>query len=111
MKASRSPSGSALSTSARIRSVMSSASATLRFPASVTAITRARRSRLDGRRSASPPASSSSRVTTMVVLSSPTMRASSVCVWSPLSAAISTACARGEMPRSSSAAVISVVSV
>ena len=85
--------------------------ATISCPASVTAITRARRSVGDGRRSASPAASSSSSVTTIVVLSSPTMRASSICVCSPPSAASRTCCARGEMPRSSRAAVSSVVSV
>ena len=85
-------------------------SSTSLTPASVTTITRARRSVLDGRRSASPAASSSSTVTTIVVLSSPTMRAISVCVNSPVIAVNSTEWARGEIPRSSSAAVNSVVS-
>ena len=83
---------------------------TFRWPTLVTAITRARRSPLDGRRSARPAASSSSTVTTIVVLSSPTSRASSVCVYSPVIAVASTEWARGEMPENSSADVSSVVS-
>ena len=56
------------------------------------------------------PASSSSTVTTIVVLSSPTIPAISVCVNSPVSAVSSTECCRGEMSSSSSAAVNSVIS-
>jgi len=73
-----------------MRSVISSAWRTLRRPAAVTAITRARRSVADGRRSAKPSVSSSSSVTTIVVLSRSTMRASCVCVYSPRIALVST---------------------
>jgi hypothetical protein len=49
-------------------------------------------------------------VTTIVVLSRPTVWASAVCVCSPDRAADSTQWARGETPRSASAAVSCVVS-
>ena len=60
--------------------------ATVRSPAFVTEITRARRSVLEGLRSARPFFSSSSTVTTMVVLSRPISSASSFCVYSPVRA-------------------------
>ena len=75
--------GSVASTSAWIRVAISSAWRTLAAPAFVTATIRARRSSPRGGARPGPAASSSSSVTTIVVLSSPTMRASSVCVYSP----------------------------
>jgi len=76
----------------------------------VEAARTARRSALDGRRSARPALSSSSTVTTIVVLSSPTACARSVCENSPCAAVESTHCARGVTCSSSSAACISVAS-
>ena len=52
-------------------------------PAAVTAMTRARRSVLEVRRSTRPARSSASIVTTIVVLSRPIACASAVCVYSP----------------------------
>ena len=71
---------------------------------------RARRSVLDGRRSASPARSSSSIVTTIVVLSSAHCSATWLWVSSPRSACASTQWARGETPSAWSFAVISVSS-
>ena len=68
------------STSSRTRSSTFSAASTCLAPAGVTTITRARRSVSEGWRSARPAASSSSTVTTIVVLSRPMSRASSVWV-------------------------------
>ena len=93
-----------------MRATIALASATLRSPAFVTAMIRARRSVLDGRRSARPARSSSSTVTTIVVLSSAHCSATWLWVSSAPSAWASTQCARGETPSAWSSAVISVSS-
>ncbi len=71
---------------------------------------RARRSVLDGRRSASPALSRSSTVTTMVVLSRSEISASSIWVRSASSAWNSTQNPRGVSPISAVAAAIWVAS-
>src|SRR4051794_12716841 len=90
-----------------MRSVTALACSTFRFPAGVTAMTRARRSVGEGLRTASPASSSSSTVTTIVVLSNPTACANSVCVNAPAIAVVRTQWARGEMPTSCSSAAVS----
>src|SRR5215204_1225422 len=101
--------GSESSTSAWTLATIAFPWATLRRPAAVTAMTRARRSVPDMRRSTRPARSSASIVTTMVVLSRPIAWASAVCVYSPWSAVASTQWARGETLTASSFAVSSVV--
>src|SRR2546423_298362 len=69
---------------------------------------RARRSVVDGRRSASPAFSSASTVTTIVVLSMSPSSAIWICVRSCSAALTSTQCMRAVMPTSARAAAIRV---
>src|ERR1039457_6194028 len=102
--------GSASRTSRCTRSATAVPSATARSPAGVTAMILARRSALDGRRSARPAFSMSSTVTTIVVLSRSEISASSIWVRSACSAWNSTQYPRGVRPISPMAADIWVAS-